>query len=835
MSLINPTEGAVEGGGTILAPPRLILSITTTTPPVTPTAGDAYIIPAGATGDWSSHVGDIAQWSGSAWTYLDPSESWFAYVDDEDTYYLYTGTTWETISSSSPPTLHAASHKDGGADEVATATPATGAIPKADGAGKLDSWISDATTSVKGKVELATDGEALAGVVVQGNDARLSDARTPTAHAASHKNGGADEVATTTPAAGAIPKADGTGKLPVGFIPATAPSAHATTHEDGGADQVTAEKLISASVIPSQILKKALATDALTMADLQWQPPVISFTGTPPGSPSVGDRYRLNLAPTGAWSGHPYEIAEWGIDSAWHFSQAVGFVVYDIAQDEFLYWTGSVWKVLGMYAHSLAGGEHIATTLANFNMMISDATLDDASSTRTPTAHKTTHEDGGADEISVAGLSGILADAQWVGSQVYFVGKHGSDAKDGKTHKTAKLTIGAAITAAGTPASEAVAVSIVVVDDGEYVENIALATYVNLFAPYATLKGAHTIAPGVHLEARRMINAADSPILTASGSGSSYVDVDEIASTASTANVVANSLTLYLRARRISSTGTGHGIYNSGNQVNADVHAVSTSGDALHAAAGSIHGRFESLAGANGIVCPGGGGRLFVGYLFGSTAAYNVSSGGEIWLAVGEISGSETTSGGGVANVTKAGVTAAHKASHVSGGGDAFASTDVLEAIVKRLQETAGPTTLAMGAVTDGQVLQRSGTSIVGRTPTESIIIAASDEVTEITAGTSKVTFRMPYAMTLSKVKASVTTAPTGSGITIDINEGGSTILSTKLTIDATEKTSEDAATPAVISDANLAADAEITIDFDAVGSTTGGAGVKVTLIGVRA
>ena len=56
--------------------------------------------------------------------------------------------------------------------------------------------------------------------------------------------------------------------------------------------------------------------------------------------------------------------------------------------------------------------------------------------------------------------------------------------------------------------------------------------------------------------------------------------------------------------------------------------------------------------------------------------------------------------------------------------------------------------------------------------------------------------------------------------------------MSTLLTIDATEKTSTTAATPAVISDANLADDAEITIDVDVV---TGGAdetGLKVTLYG---
>lgn len=119
--------------------------------------------------------------------------------------------------------------------------------------------------------------------------------------------------------------------------------------------------------------------------------------------------------------------------------------------------------------------------------------------------------------------------------------------------------------------------------------------------------------------------------------------------------------------------------------------------------------------------------------------------------------------------------------------------------------------------------------------PTESIIIAASDETTALTTGTAKVTFRMPYAFTLTAVRASVTTAPTGSTLIVDINEGGTTILSTKLSIDATEKTSTTAASAAVISDAALADDAEITVDVDQIGSTIAGAGLKVILIGSRA
>ncbi len=115
----------------------------------------------------------------------------------------------------------------------------------------------------------------------------------------------------------------------------------------------------------------------------------------------------------------------------------------------------------------------------------------------------------------------------------------------------------------------------------------------------------------------------------------------------------------------------------------------------------------------------------------------------------------------------------------------------------------------------------------------ESIILAASDETTALTTGTSKVTFRMPYAFTLSAVRASLSVAQaSGSIFTVDINDSGTTILSTKITIDNTEKTSTTA-TAAVISDTALADDAEITIDIDQVGDGTA-KGLKVTLIGTK-
>lgn len=116
-------------------------------------------------------------------------------------------------------------------------------------------------------------------------------------------------------------------------------------------------------------------------------------------------------------------------------------------------------------------------------------------------------------------------------------------------------------------------------------------------------------------------------------------------------------------------------------------------------------------------------------------------------------------------------------------------------------------------------------------------VIAASDETTALTTGAAKVTFRNVEGFSLEELKCSVTTAPTGADLIVDVNAGGSSVFgSTKLTIDATEKTSITAqnnigvlSTPLTIN-----ADSEVTIDIDQIGSSTAGAGLKVCLIGYR-
>lgn len=125
-------------------------------------------------------------------------------------------------------------------------------------------------------------------------------------------------------------------------------------------------------------------------------------------------------------------------------------------------------------------------------------------------------------------------------------------------------------------------------------------------------------------------------------------------------------------------------------------------------------------------------------------------------------------------------------------------------------------------------------TTAAAVTPSDVFILACSDETTLLTAGINKVRFRMPYSGTLTAVRATVSTAPTGSALVVDINEAGGSVLSTKLSIDANETSSTTAATPAVISDAGLSDDAEISIDIDQIGSAFAGAGLKVMLYVTR-
>lgn len=114
------------------------------------------------------------------------------------------------------------------------------------------------------------------------------------------------------------------------------------------------------------------------------------------------------------------------------------------------------------------------------------------------------------------------------------------------------------------------------------------------------------------------------------------------------------------------------------------------------------------------------------------------------------------------------------------------------------------------------------------------LLVAASDETTEITAGTAKITFEWPDAVTVSQVHIFVTTAAGSSGpIIVDVNDDGVSIFSTRPTIDTGERSSRDAAVASVLSTPGaqvIAAGSVMTIDIDDPGD--GAKGLKVTFFG---
>lgn len=116
----------------------------------------------------------------------------------------------------------------------------------------------------------------------------------------------------------------------------------------------------------------------------------------------------------------------------------------------------------------------------------------------------------------------------------------------------------------------------------------------------------------------------------------------------------------------------------------------------------------------------------------------------------------------------------------------------------------------------------------------ESFVVACSDLTTALTSGTNKFAWRMPYAFVPTEVFGELRTAQTsGSIFTVDLNEAGTSILSTKITIDNTETDSDSAVAAVVISDTLLARRALMSVDIDQVGDGTA-KGLTVTIVGRR-
>lgn len=85
-----------------------------------------------------------------------------------------------------------------------------------------------------------------------------------------------------------------------------------------------------------------------------------------------------------------------------------------------------------------------------------------------------------------------------------------------------------------------------------------------------------------------------------------------------------------------------------------------------------------------------------------------------------------------------------------------------------------------------------------------------------------------PYAAEITSLVLVVKTAPTGSTLVVDLNKNDVSILSTKISIDATETDSTTAATAYVLSSTSIAVGDRLSVDIDQIGATLPGVNVQL-------
>lgn len=108
----------------------------------------------------------------------------------------------------------------------------------------------------------------------------------------------------------------------------------------------------------------------------------------------------------------------------------------------------------------------------------------------------------------------------------------------------------------------------------------------------------------------------------------------------------------------------------------------------------------------------------------------------------------------------------------------------------------------------------------------QKIGFALSDSSTALAVGTDKAYWIPDTDIVIEGIIITAGTAPTGATIIVDMNVAGTSILSTKASIDIGERTSATSAVSPVLASTQVIANQIITFDIDQVGSTVAGAGL---------
>jgi len=183
-----------------------------------------------------------------------------------------------------------------------------------------------------GSDELELAPAQVTGTAVVDSDSRLTDARTPTAHAVSHESGGTDELELAPAQITGTAVVDSDSRL----TDARTPTAHATSHESGGSDAL--------ELAPAQITGTAVVDSDSRLTD--------SRTPTAhAASHESGGGDELELAPaqiTGTAVVEASANLVQFVTSATRPSPATeGQIIYETDTDSYYGYNGSDWVSVG--------------------------------------------------------------------------------------------------------------------------------------------------------------------------------------------------------------------------------------------------------------------------------------------------------------------------------------------------------------------------------------------------------------------------------------------------------------------------------------------------------
>ena len=111
-------------------------------------------------------------------------------------------------------------------------------------------------------------------------------------------------------------------------------------------------------LVPGQAQKEMFHNEALTLVDAALHAAVEGRLATPPLSPSIGQCWIIDAAPSGAWAGHSGHLAIWTA-GGWRFvAPPESMTVWDKAAGFSRRWTGTAWSDGAVTAAQIVIGGH---------------------------------------------------------------------------------------------------------------------------------------------------------------------------------------------------------------------------------------------------------------------------------------------------------------------------------------------------------------------------------------------------------------------------------------------------------------------------------------------